>query len=206
MGKSLEELVENLEKNGFIKRKEVKNAFLKIDRKFFVRDEFKNQAYLDVPLPITKDATISAPHMHAIYLEALELKENDKFLEIGFGSGILLAYAHEITKREVYGVEINKEVFEFGKSNLERTGYLDKCKIFLRDGKYGLKEFAPFDKIAISAACKEISKDWIEQLKNNGILVVPLIEKFSQRLYKIVKERNRIRKELISEVVFVELK
>ncbi|MEM5821060.1 MAG: protein-L-isoaspartate O-methyltransferase [Candidatus Aenigmatarchaeota archaeon] len=206
MANNLKELADKLVSVGIIKRKEVYDTFLKIDRKDFVPDELKDLAYVDMPLPISKDATISAPHMHAIYLEELELKENDKFLEIGFGSGILLAYAYEITKREVYGIEIDKDVFEFGKKNLEKTGYLNKCKIFLRDGKYGLKEYAPFDKIAISAACKEISNHWIEQLNNNGILLVPLIENDTQKLYKIIKRDKKIEKKYICDVAFVEIK
>lgn len=206
MEKTLNELVSNLVKLKLIRRKEIIEAFLKVDRKEFVKEEYKSQAYLDIPLPIVDDATISAPHMHAIYLEELELTKDDKFLEIGFGSGILLAYAYEITKREVYGIEIDKDVFEFGKRNLEKTKYIDKCKIFLRDGKFGLKEFAPFDKIAISAACKEISKNWIEQLNDNGILLVPLIENNSQNLYKIIKKDKNLVKKFICSVMFVQLK
>ncbi|MBU5682575.1 MAG: protein-L-isoaspartate O-methyltransferase [Candidatus Aenigmatarchaeota archaeon] len=203
---SLEALVEKLEREKIIKRKEVKEAFLKVDRRDFVREDLKDKAYLDMPLPIVKDATISAPHMHAIYLEELELKKDDKFLEIGFGSGILLAYAYEITKREVYGIEIDKDVFEFGKRNLEKTNYIDKCKIFLRDGKYGLEEYSPFDKIAVSAATKEISPFWVNQLKDNGILLVPIIENFNQKLYKIKKIGKRIEKKFICYVSFIELK
>ncbi|MEM5828229.1 MAG: protein-L-isoaspartate O-methyltransferase [Candidatus Aenigmatarchaeota archaeon] len=206
MADSPKELAEKLLSLGIIKRKEVYNAFLKVDRKLFVPEELEDLAYVDMPLPISKDATISAPHMHAIYLEELELKKDDKFLEIGFGSGILLAYAHEITKREVYGIEIDKEIFEFGKRNLEKSGYIEKCKIFLRDGKYGLEEFAPFDKIAVSAACKEISNHWIQQLNNNGILLVPIIENNTQKLYKIIKKKNKLEKKFICDVAFVEIR
>ena len=203
---SNEFLVKKLERFGFIKRKEVREAFLKVDRKLFVPKEYEHLAYEDIALPLIKDSTISAPHMHAIYLEELELKEGDKFLEIGFGSGILLAYAYEITKNEVYGIEINKDVFEIGKRNLERAGYLNKCKLFLRDGKLGLKEFAPFDKIAVSAASDKIYDSWIEQLNDNGILLVPIIEKGFQKLYKIRKVGNDIEKIFICDVAFVRLK
>jgi len=194
---NLKDLVERLEKYGFVKREEVKEAFLKVDRKIFVPKEYEHLSYEDIALPLIKDSTISAPHMHAIYLEELELKEKDKFLEIGFGSGILLAYAYEITKTEVYGIEIDKDVFEIGKRNLEKSGYLNKCKLFLRDGKFGLKEFAPFDKIYES---------WIDQLNNNGILLVPIVEGNFQKLYKIKKVGNKIEKKFICDVMFVNLK
>lgn len=202
----MNKLLNILVSNGFIKRKEVLEAFKKVDRKEFVPDEYKNFAYEDTPLPLRKYATISAPHMHAIYLEESELEEGEKFLEIGFGSGILLAYAYEITKREVYGVEIDEEIFKIGYENLKRTGYLDKCKIFLRDGKLGLKEYAPYDVIVVSAASDKIYDSWIEQLNDDGVLLVPIIENGIQFLYKVVKKNNDVYVKKLMPVFFVSLK
>ncbi len=202
------DLIKSLETRGYIKSEKVKKAFLKVDRKDFVPERLKESAYVDMPLPIIindkiiEGATISAPHMHAIYLEELELKENDKFLEVGFGSGILLAYAYEITKCEVYGIEANKEVFEFGKRNLEKTGYIKYCKLFLKNGLEGLEEYAPFDKIAVSFACNEFPKKLYEQLNKNGIMLVPINEAFGQKLYKIVKNK-KMKKIFVCDVAFV---
>ncbi|MCS7123379.1 MAG: protein-L-isoaspartate O-methyltransferase [Candidatus Aenigmarchaeota archaeon] len=206
--KDRERLVTELKSYGFIKSKKIEEVFLKVPREMFVPENLKESAYLDVPLPIPGGVTISAPHMHAIYLENLCLKENEKFLEIGCGSGILLAYAWEIIKsNSVYGIEINNETFEFCKKNLEKTGYLDKVKIFLKDGKDGLKEYAPFDKIAISASCKKIEKVWIDQLKNNGRLIAPLGKPYSfQKLTIVEKIENKIRKKTLMDVAFIELK
>src|SRR5438445_10609851 len=120
--------------------------------------------------------TISALHMHSIMLSAAKLKNGDKFLEIGSGSGILLAYAREIVgeKGEVFGMEINKEAFEFAKENLKKTGYGKKVKLLFGDGSLGLPEYAPFDKIISSASCLEIPKACIDQLKEGGILITPI--------------------------------
>ena len=202
---SLEELVKYLERIGYIKSEKVKNAFLKVDRKNFVLEKYVENAYFDMPLPIVSDATISAPHMHAIYLEELELEEGNKFLEVGFGSGILLAYAYEIVKCTVYGIEIDEEVFEFGKKNLEKTGYIKYCKIFRKDGLEGLEEFAPFDRIAVSFAVRDFPIKLYNQLSFNGIMLVPLIEKGRQILYKI-RKRDKMEKKYVTEVLFVESK
>src|SRR2546426_1516668 len=111
--------VENLEKLGIFKEDSVKKALLKVKRELFVPNELIENSYTDTPLPIPGNMTISALHMHAIMLSAAKLKSGDKFLEIGSGSGILLAYAREIVgeKGEVFGMEINKEAFEFAKEN-----------------------------------------------------------------------------------------
>lgn len=111
-------------------------------------------------------------------MSALKLKEGNKVLEIGAGSGILLCYIKEIVgdKGEVIGIEINRETYEFAKENLKKTGYERKVKLVLGDGSFGLKEEAPFDRIVCSAACPKIPENWIEQLKNGGILVAPVGE------------------------------
>ncbi len=201
----LEEMVERLENFGYIKSRQVKQAMLKVDRKDFVPEEYEELAYADQPLPIPGNVTISAPHMHAILLEELELKKGMKVLEIGFGSGILLAYIAEIVGRKgmVFGVEINKQTFEFGKKNLEKYGY-ENVKIFLRDGKKGLPEFAPYDRIVCSAAAKRIYDEWIQQLKTSGILITPLGTHY-QTLVKLVKTEKGIERKFITEVAFVPL-
>ncbi len=201
----LEEMVRRLENFGYIKSRQVKKAMLKVDRKDFVPEEYKDLAYADQPLPIPGNVTISAPHMHAILLEELELNKGMKVLEIGFGSGILLAYIAEIVGKKgmVFGVEINKQAFEFGKKNLEKYGY-ENVKIFLKDGKKGLPEFAPYDRIVCSAAAKRIYDEWIQQLKTNGILITPLGTHY-QTLVKLKKAKKGIERKFITEVAFVPL-
>ena len=203
-------LVESLENLGYIRTEKVKKAMLKVPREYFVPRELKNLAYLDEPLRIPGNVTISAPHMHAISLESLKLKKGDKFLEVGAGSGILLAYAYEIIKEEnkVFGIEIVRETYEFAKENLRRAGYLDKVKLIHGDGSLGLKEEAPFDKILISAAAPDFPKPLIEQLKVKGIIVSiigsPYGEQFLIRGKKL--KNGKLKKENLLPVIFVPLK
>lgn len=198
------EMVENLKKSGYLKDERIEKAMLKVKRELFVLPEYKEDAYVDTPLPIPGNATISAPHMHCIYLHALELKENDRVLEVGFGSGILLAYIKEVIgKGEIFGIEINPETFKFGKRNLRRAGYKD-IKLILGDGSKGL-ENVQFDKILVSAACPEIPKPLIEQLKPGGILIAPVGSiSGNQELIKI-KKNKKIKKENLGSVIFLPL-
>jgi len=201
------EMVEKLKKNGYLKDERIEKAMLKVKRELFVLEEYAESAYEDTPLPIPGNATISAPHMHSIYLHALELKKGDKVLEVGFGSGILLAYIKEVIgEGKIFGIEINKETFEFGKKNLKRAGYR-RIKLFLGDGSKGLEKEAPFDKILISAACPEIPKPLIEQLNENGILVAPVGGvSGGQDLIKIKKlEGGKIIKKNLGPVIFLPL-
>ncbi len=199
------EMVEKLKQSGYLKDRRIERAMLKVKRELFVLPEYKEDAYLDTPLPIPGNATISAPHMHCIYLHALELKENDKVLEVGFGSGILLAYIKEIIgKGEIVGIEINPETFKFGKKNLRKAGYKD-IKLILGDGSKGLGKNIKFDKILVSAACPEIPKPLLEQLKPKGILIAPVGSiSGRQELIKIKKNKG-IKKENLGSVIFLPL-
>ena len=202
-------LIKNLEMLGYIKSLKVKKAMLKVPRELFVPKEHYDQAYTDTPLPIPGDQTISASHMHAITLSELKLKEGEKVLEVGAGSGILLAYIREIVgnKGRVVGIEINKETYEFGANNLKKAGYKDVVLIH-GDGSLGYPKYAPYDKIIVSAASPDIPKPIIEQLKTNGILLIVIGSPYGeQNLIKIKKTKSGklIKKELLP-VIFVPLK
>lgn len=207
--KQRRESVENLVRIGYIKSPAIKKAMLKVKREDFIPLERKEEAYVDTPLPIPGNATISAPHMHAISLDALNLKPSDRFLEVGAGSGIMQAYAYEIIGKrgKVIGIEISKEAYEFGKKNLEKTGYRD-VKFIFGDGSKGLKEEAPFDKILISAACPDIPKPLIGQLKPGGIIVAVVGSTYGdQQLVSIRKtEKREIVRKTLLPVVFVPLR
>jgi protein-L-isoaspartate(D-aspartate) O-methyltransferase len=204
----VERLIEEYKRLGYLKSRKVEKVFRKVKREFFVPDEFKDKAYFDAPLPIPGNVTISAPHMHVICLEELDLKRGDRFLEVGAGSGIFLAYAYEIIKQKnkVFGVEINEETYKFALKNLEKAGYADKVKLILGDGSLGLPEEAPFDKILVSAAAPDFPKPLIEQLKVGGIILA-IIGYYDQYLVKgIKKKENEIYKEIVLPVVFWPLK
>jgi protein-L-isoaspartate(D-aspartate) O-methyltransferase len=209
--KRRKELVKYLEQLGVVATPEIKHTLLKIRRELFIPKDYRRHAYeYNVALPIPGKVTISAMNMHASFLSAAELKRGDKVLEVGAGSGILLAYIKEVVGKagRVYGIEINPEAYEFALSNLEKTGYGKKIKLILGDGSKGLQEFAPFDKIISSAASpKEIPNPWIEQLKPNGIIVTPVgKEYYEQRLMWMKKIKGRLVKKDLGGVVFIELK
>ena len=205
-----EELIKYLKEQGFIRSDKVEKVFRKVDREKFVPVELKEQAYYDTPLPIPGGNTISAPHMHAICLEELNLNRGEKFLEVGAGSGILLAYAYEIIRKRkcVYGIEINKETYSFGLENLKRSGYLNKVELILGDGTLGLPSKAPFDKILLSASAPDIPPPLLRQLKNGGILLCIIGSPYGEQyLVKVIKKsENEIEKKVLMPVIFLPLK
>jgi len=204
-------LIKRLEEYGRIKNPKIKKVMLKIKREDFVLPEHRENAYDDTPLPIPADATISAPHMHAIYLSAADLKSGEKVLEIGAGSGILLVYMKELVgpRGEVVGVEIIPEVYSFAKNSLERAGYAKKVQLILGDGCKGVNlGKKKFDKIFISATCPKIPKPLIEQLKNGGMIIAPIGEPYGHQELVCVKKtkQGKIVMKSLGPVVFVPLR
>jgi protein-L-isoaspartate(D-aspartate) O-methyltransferase len=203
--KSNQELVSYLRELKVLKNKEIIDAFLKIDRKDFVKEEYKDQSYFDTPLPTLMGQTISQPYVVAFMIELLEPKKGEKILDIGFGSGWTTSLLAEIVGEngKVYGIEIIPEVFEFGKNNIEKYNFIQKglVELFLKDGSKGLIEKAPFDRILVSAAAKKIPENLIFQLKNGGILVIPDFN----GIWKFKKINDKIEKEYFDGFVFVPL-
>lgn len=202
------QLIKNLELSGYIKSVKVKKTMLKVPRELFVPEKYFNECYSDTPLPIPGDQTISASHIHATTLENLKLKEGDKVLEIGSGSGILLAYIQEIVgaKGKVVGIEINKDTYKFAKENLKKAGYKDIVLIH-DDGSLGYPKYAPYDKIVVSAASPDIPQPIMEQLKTNGTLLIIIGSPHGeQNLIKVKKTKSGklIKRELLP-VMFVKL-
>ena len=161
-------------------------AFKKIPREEFIPKEYKLQAYLDIPLPIGNNVTISQPFTIAFMLNLLELKNNQKILEIGSGSGYVLALLAEITKGKIYGVEIIKELAIKSRQILKKSNYKN-IKVINKSGKLGLSEFAPYDRILISASANEIPYYLTEQLKENGIIVSSV----RNSIIKIKKQKEK---------------
>ena len=202
---SNEELVNHLISSGVLKTENIIDAFLSIDRKNFVPEEHLFEAYGDYPLPIGEGQTISQPWTVAFMLELLQPQEGQKILDVGFGSGwttALLAYIVK-EKGKVYGIEINKKVFEFGKSNIAKYNFLEKRRVELKlgDGSKGWKDFSPFDRILVSAAAKEIPQKLIDQLADNGILVIP----DQNGIWQIIKKGDQLEKNYFPGFAFVPL-
>ena len=171
------EMVERYRRAGYIKSEEMSQAVLKVPRETFMDPSYVNYAYVDQPFPIPGDGrqTISAPYMYPIFYEPLDLKNGDRVLEVGAGSGYGAALASELVGSEgfVVSIEINPITHRFAVENMAKTGY-DRVEIILGDGSLGYPEKAPYDAICITAACPEIPSPLIEQLKSPGRLMAPV--------------------------------
>ena len=167
------ELVSLLEGAGYIRRPEVRAAFLQVPRERFVPEDLRTSAYEDVPLPIGYGQTISAPSMIAIMLEEAALTRGEKVLEVGTGSGYTTALLAEITGPEsVVSIERLRELEPFGRENLHAAGY--EVRVLIGDGTLGFPQEAPYDCILATAGAPNIPKAWKEQTKVGGRIVAPV--------------------------------
>lgn len=157
-----------------ISNKNVLAAIAKIPRHLFLDSSFEDFAYKDQAFPILAEQTISQPYTVAFQTELLEVQPNDKVLEIGTGSGYQTAMLLEL-KAEVYTIERQNELFKKTKLFLPKLGYRPKFMAF-GDGYKGLKEYAPFDKIIVTAGAPFVPKALLGQLKIGGKLVIPVGE------------------------------
>jgi len=198
-----EQLVQYMLASGAIKSASVKNAFLNVKRENFMPAHLQSAAYSDEALPIGLGQTISQPSTIAAMLELLQVQEGNNVLEIGAGSAYVLALLAELAgkKGKIYGIEILAEL----KQRAEQT--LKKCnckniKLKVGDGTLGWEEKAPFERILLSAACPYVPKPLIEQLAENGRLVAPVGDKFTQMMSIIKKLKGHIIKEEFLENYF----
>ncbi|MDC6386818.1 protein-L-isoaspartate(D-aspartate) O-methyltransferase [Flagellimonas taeanensis] len=164
-------LAELLEAKG-ITDKKVLNAIKTIPRHLFLDSGFEDHAYQDKAFPIGADQTISQPYTVAFQSELLQVKPNDKVLEIGTGSGYQTAVLLDL-KAKVYTIERQQELFKKTKLFFTKMGYRPKKMIF-GDGYKGLPEEAPFDSIIVTAGAPEVPKPLMSQLKVGGRLVIPV--------------------------------
>ena len=178
-------------------------AFYKVEREKFVPPEVRNKAYQDFPLSIGEGQTISQPYMVALMTQSLELKGDEKILEIGTGSGYQTAILAELA-REVYSIERIRVLAERARKLLEKLGY-SNIKIFLSDGTLGWKESSPYDRILVTAGAREIPQPLTDQLEEEGIMVIPVGNSYSQDLRVVRKRKNRIKTATVEKCVFVPL-
>jgi protein-L-isoaspartate(D-aspartate) O-methyltransferase len=195
-----EKMVETQIRARGVKDPRVLSALLKVERHRFVPEEYLNSAYSDQPLPIGEGQTISQPYIVALMTELLELKGDEKVLEIGTGSGYQAAILGELAK-EVYTIEIVESLASMAKNRLSELGY-QNIEVKAGDGYLGWPEAAPFDAIIVTAAPDHIPKPLIEQLKEGGRMVVP-VGTYAQELKKIVKRSGKIVTTDVIPVVFV---
>jgi protein-L-isoaspartate(D-aspartate) O-methyltransferase len=207
-------LVESLMDRGVLTKPEVIRAMLNVPRHKFVPKDAESSAYMDSPLSIGSGQTISAPHMNAMMCEYLKLKEGDKVLEIGTGSGYHAALCAELVAPEnsentgqVITIERHEELVKKARESLKKTGYEHNVTVIHGDGTLGYPEEAPYDKILVTAASpSKIPIPLREQLKDGGILCIPAGSKnFGQTLYIIKKRKEEYKTKKITGVRFVPL-
>lgn len=193
----------NLLRDEGITSEDVLNTIAKIPRHLFVPKELEEIAYENQALPIGEFQTISQPYIVALMTQALELSGKERVLEIGTGSGYQTAILAELSK-EVFTIERIGVLLEKAKKILEFLGYKN---IFFKlgDGTEGWEDFAPYDRIIVTASAPNIPPPLWEQLKDGGIITIPIGSKEYQNLYKIKKDGNKKNIENLGGVVFVPL-
>ncbi len=181
----------------------VLDAMRSVERHLFVPKEYLDEAYNDHPLPIGHGQTISQPYIVALMTEALELKGDEKVLEIGTGSGYQTAILAQLAK-EVYSIERIPELYEKAREKLNQLGYKNiKLKLF--DGTLGWDEYQPYDAILVTAGAPSIPQPFLDQLKEGGRLVIPVGERHEQELIKIIKQKDTQIRESLGGCRFVDL-
>jgi len=178
----------------------VLEAMRKVPRHLFVPAELQMFAHADGPLPIGHGQTISQPYIVAFMTEALQLKPDDRVLEIGTGSGYQAAVLAELVK-ETYSIEIVEPLAKQAGVRLQQLGYTN-VHLRVGDGYRGWPEAAPFDAIMVTAAPDHIPQPLIEQLREGGRLVLP-VGRYEQDLVLIRRTSGGIKRQTILPVRFV---
>jgi len=200
-----ERLVTNLCTEGYIKTERVKHVFLTIPREAFIPDSLKNYAYLDTPLDIGQGQTISAPHMVAIMCESLDIKDDQKILEIGTGSGYHAAIVASLVggTGQVYTIERFESLAKKATENLKKIG-ITNVIVEVGDGSCGLPSYQPYDRIYVTCAAPKIPQPLINQLQDSGKLLVPVGDKYCE-LILLEKEKGKTVVYRLGGCVFVPL-
>ena len=172
----LDELINHMKATGFLTDNKVESAIKQVPRHFFVPDSLQDRAYENGPLPIMNGQTISQPSVVARMTEWLDVKPGQKILEIGSGSGWQCAIlAKLVGDGQIFTVERHENLSNFARKNLEKSA-IKNAQIINGDGRLGLPNKSPFDRIIITAACKEVPKTLLDQLAIDGMLIAPVGE------------------------------
>ena len=181
----------------------IDRAFKKINRADFVQEDLKQVAYFDQPLSIGHGQTISQPTTVLMMLNWLDPQEGQKILDIGSGSGWTTALLASVAgkKGKVIGLERIPALVNFGLTNLQKYEFKN-ATILPANDKLGYSDEAPYDRILVSAAASELPNELIGQLKNRGILVIPV----QSSIFRITKgPRGRVNREEFHGFTFVPL-
>lgn len=186
-----------------VKDKQVLEVMRKVPRHLFVPESLVHQAYEDYPLPIGQGQTISQPYIVAVMTEILQVEKNNQVLEIGTGSGYQTAIIGELAQM-VWTVEIVEELSVRARQTLNRLGYRN-IRYRIGDGNEGWPEFAPYDRIIVTAAAESFPFKLTEQLAEKGRIVVPVGFAGTQTLILGIKHGKRVVQRPLMDVVFVPL-
>ena len=200
-----EAMVERHLKRRGIKESYILDAFLSVPREAFISDEYAHLAYGDHPLPIEAGQTISQPYIVALMIQAAAIKEGDKVLEVGSGSGYAAAVISRIAGR-VIGIERQHDLVKIARERMQRLGYWN-VEIVEGDGTKGCPEFAPYDAILAAASGSHVPKPLIEQLSPGGRIVMPVGDPgWVQKLIKVTKQPDEtLKQDDLGDVRFVPL-
>lgn len=197
-----QQLVKIITRKG-ITDKKVLDAIGKIPRHLFMDSSFEDHAYQDKAFPIAADQTISQPYTVAFQTEKLEIEKGESVLEIGTGSGYQTAVLCELGAK-VYSIERQRELYRKTKSFLSKLGYRPKYLSF-GDGYKGLPEYAPFDKIIVTAGAPFVPNDLLSQLKVGGKMIIPVGDEVQTMTLFIRKSLKEFDKTIFGQFRFVPL-
>jgi protein-L-isoaspartate(D-aspartate) O-methyltransferase len=176
-------------------------AMAKVPREEFVTPESRAASYEDGPLPIGYGQTISQPYIVAFMTEQLRPKPSDRVLEVGTGSGYQAAILADLVS-EVYSIEIAESLAKNAEATLQRLGYKN-VHLKIGDGYQGWPEVGPFDAIIVTCAPDKVPQALIDQLKDDGRMVIPVGDRFAQQLYLLEKKNGQLKQSATLPVRFV---
>ncbi|MBI2106001.1 protein-L-isoaspartate(D-aspartate) O-methyltransferase [Candidatus Woesearchaeota archaeon] len=179
-------------------------AFREVKRENFVIDDMIDYAYEDTPLPLVRGKTISQPTTVMMMTSALEINPGEKIFEVGTGSGYQAALLAKLTGEngKIFSTEVIPELVIFSKNNFAKSG-IKNIEVHEIDGSKGLAKEAPFDKIIITAACRDFPQILIDQLKVDGFIIAPVGNKDEQTMIRGRKlENGRLELEFLGPFLF----
>jgi protein-L-isoaspartate(D-aspartate) O-methyltransferase len=180
---------------------------LAVKREDFLPPAIRYAAYADRPQDIGQGQTISAPHMVAIMVEAMRAEEGQRVLEVGGGSGYHAAVMAQIVgpNGHVYAVERLEQLAQRARANLESAGLSERVTVLVGDGSCGWADLAPYDRISVACAAPDVPEPMLRQLKDGGMLLIPVGGRHVQELTRITRVATKFQKEGLGGCIFVPL-
>ena len=204
LNKNNNDLIKELKEKG-IDNKSILDAISKVPRELFVNEVSSQYAYENIALPVECKQTISQPYVVAYMIDCLKLKKTDKILEVGTGTGYQTAIISYLCQK-IYTIEILDKLFNHAKINIGKLGIKNVIHK-LGNGTNGWGEKILFDAIIVSAASEKIPLKLLQNLKNNGKLIIPIKYSSGNQKLKLVKKtsENSFDQKELFDVKFVPL-